>query len=84
MIWLTRGLFSVSLCGMARKPRSEFEGAIYHVMCRGDRQEAIFRDEKDHERFLKKGSVRLIHDLVDKGAFFRFPVRHGKKTQNRV
>jgi len=37
---------------MARKPRVEFEGATYHVMCRGNRQEAIFKDEKDHERFL--------------------------------
>ena len=24
---------------MARKVRVEFEGAIYHVMCRGDRRE---------------------------------------------
>ena len=37
---------------MARKPRVEFEGATYHVMCRGNRQEVVFQDEKDHERFL--------------------------------
>lgn len=37
---------------MARKPRVEFAGATYHVMCRGDRQEEIFRDDKDRERFL--------------------------------
>lgn len=37
---------------MARKPRVEFAGATYHVMCRGNRQEAIFKDDKDHERFL--------------------------------
>ncbi len=37
---------------MARKPRAEFEGATYHVMCRGNHQEAVFRDQKDHERFL--------------------------------
>ncbi len=36
---------------MARKPRVEFEGATYHVMCRGNHQEAIFKDEADHERF---------------------------------
>jgi REP element-mobilizing transposase RayT len=31
----------------------EFPGAIYHVMCRGDRQEAIFKDTTDQETFLK-------------------------------
>ena len=37
---------------MPRKPRVEFEGAIYHVMCRGNRQQAVFRDDKDCEIFL--------------------------------
>ena len=37
---------------MARKPRVEFEGATYHVMCRGNRQAAIFKDDRDHEMFL--------------------------------
>jgi hypothetical protein len=32
---------------MARKPRIEFAGAVYHVMSRGDRGEAIIRDERD-------------------------------------
>jgi hypothetical protein len=32
---------------MARKLRVEYEGAIYHVMNRGDRQEPIFRDDQD-------------------------------------
>lgn len=40
------------LAGMARRVRVEFEGAIYHVMNRGDRQEAIFRDDQDREQFL--------------------------------
>jgi hypothetical protein len=30
---------------MARKLRVEYEGAIYHVMSRGDRREPIFKDE---------------------------------------
>ena len=38
---------------MPRKPRIEYEGAVYHVMCRGDRQEAIFRDDADRNRFLE-------------------------------
>jgi REP element-mobilizing transposase RayT len=37
---------------MARKPRIEYAGAVYHVMSRGNRQEAIFRDNRDREIFL--------------------------------
>ena len=38
---------------MARKVRVEFEGATYHVMCRGDRRENIFEDDLDRARFLE-------------------------------
>lgn len=38
---------------MARKVRVEFEGAIYHVMCRGDRRECIFEDDEDRARFIQ-------------------------------
>ena len=37
---------------MARKARVEFEGAVYHVLDRGDRREAIFKDDADRMRFL--------------------------------
>ena len=37
---------------MARKPRIEFPGATYHVMCRGNHRAAIFRDDRDCEVFL--------------------------------
>jgi REP element-mobilizing transposase RayT len=37
---------------MGRAPRIEFEGALYHVMSRGNRQEAIFVDDRDHRMFL--------------------------------
>ena len=37
---------------MPRRPRIEYAGAIYHVMSRGDRREAIFRSDSDHELFL--------------------------------
>jgi REP element-mobilizing transposase RayT len=37
---------------MARKLRVEYAGAIYHVMNRGDRREAIFKDDKDRQCFL--------------------------------
>jgi len=35
-----------------RQIRREFAGAIYHVMNRGDRREAIFRNETDRRMFL--------------------------------
>jgi REP element-mobilizing transposase RayT len=38
---------------MARKLRLEYEGAIYHVMNRGDRREPIFLDDKDRLLFLE-------------------------------
>jgi REP element-mobilizing transposase RayT len=38
---------------MARQLRIEYAGAIYHVMSRGDRREAIFLDDEDRRQFLK-------------------------------
>ncbi len=38
---------------MPRKARVEFPGAVYHLLDRGDRQEAIFRDNPDRETFLR-------------------------------
>ena len=37
---------------MARKLRMEYPGAIYHVMNRGDRREAIFLADQDRELFV--------------------------------
>lgn len=38
---------------MPRQVRIEFEGAHYHVMCRGDRREPIFSDDCDRDLFLR-------------------------------
>jgi putative transposase len=38
---------------MVCKLRLEYEGAIYHVMNRGDRREPIFKDDKDRGKFLE-------------------------------
>ncbi len=38
---------------MARKLRIQYEGAIYHLMNRGDHRENIFLDDPDRELFLK-------------------------------
>ena len=37
---------------MPRKPRIEYAGAVYHVMCRGNGGDDIFRDDKDREMFI--------------------------------
>ncbi len=50
------GLASLSgwIIGMPRKPRVEFEGAVCHVMCRGDRREPIVQDDDvDRTEFLR-------------------------------
>jgi len=38
---------------MPRALRIEYEGAIYHVLNRGDRREDIFLDGEDRHLFLK-------------------------------
>ena len=36
---------------MPRQARVEYEGAIYHVMARGDHREKIVHDDEDRRRF---------------------------------
>ena len=38
---------------MPRNPRIEYAGAVYHVMCRGDHREAIFKGDDDRLLFLE-------------------------------
>src|SRR5688572_18138773 len=38
---------------MARKLRIQYEGAVYHVMSRGDRREPVFKDDHDRKTFLE-------------------------------
>ena len=37
---------------MARPLRVEFPGAVYHVMARGNERKAIYRNDRDRQRFL--------------------------------
>jgi len=39
---------------MARKPRALIAGGIYHVTSRGNERRAIFKDDRDRERFLQR------------------------------
>lgn len=39
---------------MARSLRIEYENATNHVLARGKRSEAIFRDDRDRTEFLRR------------------------------
>src|SRR5713101_2156712 len=49
---MTSWRWMAKVADVARKLRVEYAGAIYHVMNRGDRREAIFKDSADRQRFL--------------------------------
>jgi putative transposase len=46
-------LFELWSTAMARKPRIHCVGALYHVMCRGNQGQSIFKDDFDRERYLE-------------------------------
>jgi hypothetical protein len=37
---------------MARKPRVQFPGALYHVIGRGNQQQDIFLEDADYSRYI--------------------------------
>jgi REP-associated tyrosine transposase len=43
--------------GMSRPLRIEYPGAVYHLICRGNNRQKIFKDDLDRKRYLEK----LIH-----------------------
>src|SRR5688572_26326927 len=45
---------------MARPPRLQVPGGVYHITTRGVRRQAIFGDDSDRELFL-----RILGDVVD-------------------
>lgn len=45
---------------MARQLRIEYEGALYHVIARGNEQKKIYSTDKDKERFL--GYIQRAHE----------------------
>jgi len=63
-----------------RTLRIEYEGAICHVLNRGDRREPIFRDDADRKRFLEtldEACVKTdwqIHALCLMGNYFHLVV----------
>lgn len=45
---------------MSRPLRIQYEGAVYHVTCRGNERKDIYRSDADRERFL-----RILHQAVN-------------------
>ena len=39
---------------MARKPRVEFDGALYHVIVRGNQRQRTFQDDRDRIAYLER------------------------------
>ena len=50
---------------MARPLRIEYPGAVYHVICRGNNRQAIFRDDLDRKGYLEKLSLYCQDKQVD-------------------
>src|SRR5436190_533160 len=50
---LTQAGRLATLSRMSRPLRIQYEGALYHVVSRGDRREAIFLDDADRSEFLR-------------------------------
>ena len=52
---------------MARQLRIEYPGAVYHVLSRGDHQEAIYRDDWDRQAFVSQEPwVERLSQLLDR------------------
>lgn len=52
---------------MARKPRIEFQGALYHVITRGNQRQKIFKKLTDYQKYLQ-----LLERYKDRYAFFLY------------
>ena len=52
---------------MARKPRIEFEGALYHVITRGNQRQQIFEDPEDYKKYLN-----ILEDYKARYDFFLY------------
>ena len=43
---------------MARRPRIELEGGLYHIIARGNNRQEIFHSDEDHKKFLSLIAVQ--------------------------
>jgi REP element-mobilizing transposase RayT len=74
---------------MARKARVEFAGGVYHVLDRGNRREAIFRDDGDRRRFLEtlgEACARTgwrVHAFVLMSNHYHFMIETPQRAEKR-
>ena len=58
---------------MARPVRIEYPGAVYHVICRGNNRQAIYRDDGDRRRYLEKLSYYCQDKKIELLAYCLMP-----------
>jgi len=52
---------------MARKPRIQFQGALYHIITRGNQRQRIFRGRTDYQKYLQ-----ILESYKDRYPFFLY------------
>ncbi len=57
---------------MARQLRVECEGALYHVTARGNARQAIYKDDRDRDRFVDL----LAWEVAQRFGVFQSRVSH--------
>ena len=74
---------------MPRQLRIEFPGSFYHVMARGNRRAAIFRDDQDRRTFLEslgQACARTgwrVHAWVLMGNHYHLLLEPGNSGQDK-
>jgi len=60
---------------MARQARIDAPGALHHIIIRGIERKAIFRDDRDRERFLERIRQHVRENLsIDRDDFDLMPI----------
>lgn len=56
---------------MARLPRVELKGGLYHVIARGNNRQAIFHSDEDYEKFLsrRRGPAKKLPEFNTRALF---------------
>jgi putative transposase len=58
---------------MARKPRRDFSGGLYHVLARGNHRATIFHDDADYHAYLERLERYRQRDGVTLHAYVLMP-----------
>jgi REP element-mobilizing transposase RayT len=75
---------------LSRPPRLEFDGAVYHVIARGNERRAIFRDDHDRQKYLDRLGVYSGRFRFDVYAYCLMPnhvhlaIRTGRVPLSRI